>query len=532
MTAFPVSVLLDPDAVTYGTIGLQDPLTLVLKPDQVQHKSVIWDSSNKAVATVDQTGVVTTLSNGSTTITATTADGLVATCVVGVLAAEVNPASVTFTTLGVQAEAFEFLVNGEPDDQVTWTSSNTGVATVNPYLGTLTTKHDGTTTVTGTSTEDETLVGTSAVTVDLPITSVTITPPPANKAASSHLQLEATYLPIEAEASITWSLKEGSDTRVATVSASGDVTAGTRAGTVDVTATAKLTESEVAINVNPVQPAPINFDTGGHVPLELGDVLTVTTNMPAGATSLTWTYPTEKFTGETGSAANEYLLTLIHSTAEGTIPESSFSVVAIAEHGGLSPERTGTDGSFVDVVPNPCETGDLIDGLCWSEAQLIANPSNANCPPGFTIPSQSAFTSIVAHALPSGTYWLISTEVTGTAPAGGCQRITRSGMILPGRITSPFIVQDYTNVPAFYGVWSSPVLTSCVSANYGGAAATGNCSQGAFNSFYAGEYVSPCIHAGQHVGYYTQQCNGGGGESCASIIGTTMNILKCVKPYI
>ncbi|MDR0832617.1 MAG: Ig-like domain-containing protein, partial [Candidatus Symbiothrix sp.] len=84
MTAFPVSVLLDPDAVTYGTIGLQEPLMLVLKPDQVQHKSVVWDSSNKAVATVDQTGVVTTLSNGSTTITATTADGQVATCVVGV----------------------------------------------------------------------------------------------------------------------------------------------------------------------------------------------------------------------------------------------------------------------------------------------------------------------------------------------------------------------------------------------------------------------------------------------------------------
>jgi hypothetical protein len=84
MTAFPVSVLLDPDAITYGTIGLQEPLTLVLKPDQVQHKSVIWDSSNKTVATVDQTGVVTTLSNGSTTITATTADGQVATCVVGV----------------------------------------------------------------------------------------------------------------------------------------------------------------------------------------------------------------------------------------------------------------------------------------------------------------------------------------------------------------------------------------------------------------------------------------------------------------
>ncbi|MDR0833500.1 MAG: Ig-like domain-containing protein, partial [Candidatus Symbiothrix sp.] len=322
----------------------------------------------------------------------------------------------------------------------------------------------------------ETLVGTSAVTVDLPITSVTITPPPANIAASSHLQLEATYLPTEADASITWSLKEGSDTRVATVNASGDVTAGTRAGTVDVTATAKLTESEVAINVNPVQPAPINFDTGGHVPLELGDVLTVTTNLPAGATSLTWTYPTEKFSGETGSAANEYLLTLIQGSEDEELSESSISVVAKASHGGESPSREGTDD--VIAVTNQCDGGVIYGGLCWASAQTTVANANIACNGGWRVPTVNELKTaagLTILGLSNANYWSSDIYDTGTV-IGGCKSRSRSAVNGSSGTTIAISVVSATpgTEPGFgvINVWEtcnmiSYAATSCSSANAG-----------------------------------------------------------------
>ncbi|WP_238861029.1 Ig-like domain-containing protein [Clostridium sp. YIM B02569] len=47
--------------------------------------TVNWTSSDSSIATVDSTGKVTALKEGQTTITATTADGLTATCVVTVI---------------------------------------------------------------------------------------------------------------------------------------------------------------------------------------------------------------------------------------------------------------------------------------------------------------------------------------------------------------------------------------------------------------------------------------------------------------
>ncbi|MBR6846282.1 MAG: Ig domain-containing protein [Bacteroidaceae bacterium] len=61
-------------------------LTATVTPDNATDKSVIWSSSNPSVATVDANGLVTAVSSGRTTITATTADGSnkTATCAVTV----------------------------------------------------------------------------------------------------------------------------------------------------------------------------------------------------------------------------------------------------------------------------------------------------------------------------------------------------------------------------------------------------------------------------------------------------------------
>ena len=60
-------------------------LVVTITPDNAENKSVTWSSSSDAVATVDNTGKVTGVKAGSTTITATTEDGgLKATCALSV----------------------------------------------------------------------------------------------------------------------------------------------------------------------------------------------------------------------------------------------------------------------------------------------------------------------------------------------------------------------------------------------------------------------------------------------------------------
>ena len=61
-------------------------LTATVKPRDATDKTVVWSSDNASVATVDQTGLVTGISAGTATISAS-AGGKVATCSVTVLAA-------------------------------------------------------------------------------------------------------------------------------------------------------------------------------------------------------------------------------------------------------------------------------------------------------------------------------------------------------------------------------------------------------------------------------------------------------------
>ncbi|HWN74554.1 MAG TPA: Ig-like domain-containing protein [Candidatus Udaeobacter sp.] len=115
--------------------------------DRDVSSQVTWNSSNTGVATIDDTGNATTVGLGSTTITATSCDGITvgsATLLVSSPATDslvVAPATITIssgtTTLFT---VMEKLANGTiqalpPGTVVAWSSDTTTVATVDPNSG-------------------------------------------------------------------------------------------------------------------------------------------------------------------------------------------------------------------------------------------------------------------------------------------------------------------------------------------------------------------------------------------------------------
>lgn len=138
------------------TVGDTRTLTATVSPYNATNRTVNWTSSNTSVATV-YGGVITARAAGTATITATTADGnKTASCTVSVSAATVAVTSVTMSRTSTSLNAGESVSlvatvapSNATDKTVSWTSSNTSVATVSG--GTVYAKAAGTATITATA---------------------------------------------------------------------------------------------------------------------------------------------------------------------------------------------------------------------------------------------------------------------------------------------------------------------------------------------------------------------------------------------
>lgn len=144
----PVSGITIPDTLTLFRAREQRLIPVIL-PENASDKSVIWESSNPAAASVDSSGLVKGRARGTAVITATSANGLTARCTVTVLVPAVSiQLSQTYLAL-TEGESRSITAQVSPlesTDMVGWRSDNPAVAEI--YNGIIMAKKAGWATIT------------------------------------------------------------------------------------------------------------------------------------------------------------------------------------------------------------------------------------------------------------------------------------------------------------------------------------------------------------------------------------------------
>ena len=241
-------------------------------------RTVTWSSSNTAVATVSQSGVVTGLAPGSAVIFATSEgqsdQAAVTVTPVPVGSVTVAPTSST-VTVGATTQLSATVRDADgatvTDRVVTWTTSDPLIALVSG-TGLVTGVNPGSATITATS---EGRSGTSSVTVaPVPVASVTVAPASSTVAIGGSAQLSATLRDASGNTligrTVSWT---SSAPAVASVDQNGLVR-GLAAGSVTITATSEGQSGTASVSVTGpvvasvvITPATAKIKVGGDVTL-------------------------------------------------------------------------------------------------------------------------------------------------------------------------------------------------------------------------------------------------------------------------
>lgn len=151
---YPTSISLSAESSSIS-IGATTQLTVGYTPSDTNVKNVTYTSNNESIATVSNTGLVTGIAQGSATITAT-AEAANSTTVQATTTITVTPIAVTSVSLSSNSETIKvgksvtltptISPSNATNKNVTWTSSDTSIATVSG--GTVTGVAAGTATIT------------------------------------------------------------------------------------------------------------------------------------------------------------------------------------------------------------------------------------------------------------------------------------------------------------------------------------------------------------------------------------------------
>ena len=187
-----------------------------ITPSNATNQNVSWSSDNEAVATVSQEGVVTALKEGKANITVTTeSNNKTAVCKVSVSRKDIAVTGVTLSPAALEmkpndSETLTAAVQptNATNQNISWSSSNEAVATVDG--GTVTAVAAGTATITVT-TEDGSFKATCEVTVKseiVKVTGVTLDPTAVNLEVGESTEVKESVQPENAtNKTVSWESK-------------------------------------------------------------------------------------------------------------------------------------------------------------------------------------------------------------------------------------------------------------------------------------------------------------------------------------
>ncbi|WP_457945435.1 Ig-like domain-containing protein [Caproiciproducens sp. LBM24188] len=339
--------------------GTQTALTATINPpDTTEKPTMEWTSSNPAVATVDDSGVITAVEGGVTTITAK-AGSHVAECKVTVTVpatgVAVNKSAITLAMGKDEALTATVFPEDTSDKAVQWTSSDESVATVDSFGKILAVK-PGTAIITAT-THDGGFTASCTVTVVIPVTGISLDKTSLTLVRLSGDKLTPTITPADAtDQAVIW---ESSDESIASVDNFGNVK-GVGAGGATIRAITHdgNISAECQVAVTPIQytvtvkPATNGSVTGAGVYDENSTVTLTATPSPH--------YHFVKWINEDGSTAgtnSTYVINRLNSnvSVSAQFEVDTFTVMASGANGTITGGGTYSYGTSVTLtaVPNP-----------------------------------------------------------------------------------------------------------------------------------------------------------------------------------
>lgn len=270
-------------------------LTATVLPETTTDKTVTWSSSNPNVAEVNFSGLVTAISVGEATVTATNSAGQTAEIVIKVIPTPVESIVLNRTSASLKVkETLNLTARVIPetatDKTVVWTSADESIATVT-QTGLVTAMSEGNTVIKATAQDGSEVSAQCTLSVTATsVSNITLTANgPTTLKASETVQLIARVYPETAtDKSIIWSSDKP---EIADVNENGLVTAFS-VGEAVITATSSngLT-AQLTVTVEPTPVSSISLNRTSVTMRVTNELQLVATVMPSTATDkrLTWT---------------------------------------------------------------------------------------------------------------------------------------------------------------------------------------------------------------------------------------------------
>ena len=399
------------------TVGRAYTIKATVEPENATDKIVQWTTNNPSVATVED-GTVTAVGPGAASITAT-AGGKNASCTVTVKEATIPVRSITLdqTSISVlEGESATLTATVKPDDAtdktVTWTSSDTRVATV--FGGTVTGIAPGTVTVTA-SAGDVSATCAVQVTERVPVEKVVLDCKTLDIALGQTDTLVATVIPDNAtDKTVLWS---SSDDGI--VSVRNGVINGVALGKATITAAAGDKSATCAVTVHAVEIDSITLDrTSLALNPKEEEKLTVTFH-PANATDKTvvWSSSDEKVAkvaDGTVTAVAPGLATITaragKATAECTVKVNNDNYLTISNltntEGTLTLKKNGTSVPAITIEYSTDK------GHTWTELAEIKDTQTITIPAKGSVLLSGENPTYCRNVGSGRSWWSISADVT------------------------------------------------------------------------------------------------------------------------